>query len=174
MGAYGAPTCPVIGGDPGIVGGEFGGGGGGGAVVTVIVNAGNEAVAVPSLTLIATFANVPAAVGVPCNWPVVLLKLAHAGRLAIENVSESLFASLAVGVNEYIVPTCPVVGGEPEIVGGVFAGGAAVTVSVNGGKLEDAVPSPTLIVMLAIVPAVVGVPASPPVVMLKVAQAGRF
>ena len=70
---------------------------------TVIVNAGNDAVAVPSLTLIVMFVYVPtfAAVGVPSSRPVLVLNVAHAGRFAIENVSGLLFGSLAVGVNVY-------------------------------------------------------------------------
>ena len=49
------------------------------AVVTVIANAGSEVVALPSPTLIWMFEKVPAAVGVPCSAPVVLLNVAQAG-----------------------------------------------------------------------------------------------
>jgi hypothetical protein len=73
--------------------------------VTVIVNGGRFAVATPSLTPIVTFAKVPAAVGVPCNWPVVVLYVAQAGGLRIPKVRASPSESLAVGVNEYGVPT---------------------------------------------------------------------
>ena len=164
---YNVPTCPDVGGEPEITGGEFG------AAATVIVNAGNDAVAVPSLTLIVMFANVPAAVGVPWSRPVVVLNVvAHAGRFTIENVNGSLFGSLAVGVYEYIVPTCPDVGGDPEITGGEL--GAAATVIVNAGNDAVAVPSLTLIVMFANVPAAVGVPCSRPVLAVNVAHAGRF
>ena len=146
--------------------------------MAVIVNAGNDAVAVPSLTLIVMFANVPAAVGVPCSRPVLAVNVAHAGRLVIENVSGLLFGSLAVGVNEYIVPTCTDVGGEPEITGGEFGGGggggADVTVIVNAGNVTVAGPSLTPIVMFANVPAAGGVPCNCPVVALKLAHAGRL
>jgi len=40
------------------------------------------------------------AVGVPCSRPVVVLNVAHAGLLVIENVNESPSGSLAVGWNE--------------------------------------------------------------------------
>ena len=163
----------LVGGDPEITGGEFG------AAATVIVNAGSDAVAVPSLTLIVTFENVPAAVGVPWSWPVLAVNVAHAGRFAIENVNGLLFGSLALGVNEYIVPTCTDVDGEPEIVGGEFGGGgggggADVTVIVNAGNGTLDVPSLTPIVMFANVPAAVGVPCNWPVVALKLAHAGRL
>jgi hypothetical protein len=71
--------------------------------VTVIVNAGSEAVSVPSLTLILTFWYVPTSLasGVPWRRPVVVENDAHAGRFATSNVSVSSSASSAVGVNEY-------------------------------------------------------------------------
>jgi hypothetical protein len=123
----------------------------------VIVNAGNDVVAVPSLTLIAMLANVPAAVGVPWILPVLAVKFNHAGRFAIENVRVSpVLGSLAVGVNEYCVPTCPVGDGVPEIDGGAF--GAGATVIVNAGSEAVAVPSLTLIMTFENVPAAVGVP----------------
>jgi len=47
-------------------------------------------------------ANVPAAVGVPCKRPVVVLKVAHDGRFVMLKVNvEPLSASVADGVNEY-------------------------------------------------------------------------
>jgi hypothetical protein len=99
----------------------------------VIVNAGKDLAAAPSLTLIVMFAKVPAAVGMPWIRPVFEAKVAQAGRFVIENVSVSLFGSLAVGVNEYIVPTCAEVVGEPEIVGGEFEGGGGDGGGVGGG-----------------------------------------
>ena len=82
---------------PEIVGARFG------AELTVIVNAGNEALAVPSLTLIAILGNVPtfAVAGVPVSRPVVALNVAQLGRFAIANVSVPPSGSLAVGVKEY-------------------------------------------------------------------------
>jgi hypothetical protein len=67
----------------------------------VIENAGNATLAaLPSLTLIAMFANVPAAVGVPDSRPVLPLNVAQAGRLVMLNVSVvPVSGSLAVGVN---------------------------------------------------------------------------
>ncbi len=53
--------------------------------------------------------------------------------------------SFAVGVNVYCVPTVAVVGGVPEIVGGVFDD---ATVIANAGSAVDALPSLTLITML--------------------------
>jgi hypothetical protein len=74
------------------------------------------------------------------------------GRFEIKNVNVSPgLGSLAVGVNVYCVPTCPVGSGVPEIVGGAFGGGGgggvAVTVIVNAGRFAVAVPSLTLILM---------------------------
>jgi hypothetical protein len=60
---------------------------------------------------------VPALVGVPDSRPVVLLNVAHEGWFQIPNEMVSPSASVAVGVNEYGVPTTAVVGGVPEIVG---------------------------------------------------------
>src|SRR5436190_21110588 len=94
---------------PEIVGGRFG-------CVTAIENAGNDAVACPSLTLIAMLADVPAAVGVPWSCPVVVLNVAQVGMFATLNVSVvPVSVSLAVGVKVYSVPTLPVVAGLPEI-----------------------------------------------------------
>jgi hypothetical protein len=87
------PTVAVVAGVPEIVGGRFG-------CVTTIENAGSDAVACPSLTPIAMFANVPAAVGVPWSCPVVVLKVAQVGLFATLNVSVvPASGSLAVGVN---------------------------------------------------------------------------
>jgi hypothetical protein len=83
-----------VAGDPPIVGGRFGG------AATAIANAGNEALADPSLTLIAMLAKLPAAVGVPASRPVVVLNAAQLGRFAIANVSVPPSGSLAVGVKE--------------------------------------------------------------------------
>jgi hypothetical protein len=162
---YSVPTLPVVGGVPEIVGGRFG-------CVTTIENAGNDADACPSLTLIAMFANVPAAVGVPDSCPVLPLNVAQAGRFVMLNVSVvPVSGSLAVGVNVYSVPTLPVVGGVPEIVGGRFG---CVTTIENAGSDAVACPSLTLIAMFANVPAAVGVPDSCPVVVLNAAQVGLF
>jgi hypothetical protein len=76
--------------------------------------------AVPSLTLITMFEKLPVDVGVPVSRPVVALNVAHAGRFVIANVSVLPSGSLAVGVNEYAVPTMAEVGGVPEIVGARF------------------------------------------------------
>ena len=78
-------------GDPEITGGVFGRG------ATVIEKAGSELVPVLSLTLITILECVAAVVGVPLRRPVVVLKVAHVGRLVIENVNASPLASLAVG-----------------------------------------------------------------------------
>jgi hypothetical protein len=66
---------------------------------TVMLNAGSCALAWPSLTEIVTLLYVPGA-GIPLSCPDAALKLAHAGRLAMENVRASPLASLAAGVNE--------------------------------------------------------------------------
>jgi hypothetical protein len=93
---YAVPCTTAVDGWPEIVGARFVLG----ADVTVIENAGSDAVAVPSLTLICTLPYTPtsADVGVPLSAPVEALKAAQAGLLAIVNTSASLSASLATGV----------------------------------------------------------------------------
>ena len=78
---------------PVMVGGVF--------AVTVMSNAAKLTVALPSLTLITMPLVTPfwAAVGVPLSLPVAASKVAHAGLLVMLNVSLSLSASAAVGVN---------------------------------------------------------------------------
>ena len=119
--------------------------------------------------------NVPtfALVGVPCKRPVLVENVAHDGRFAMLNVRGLPFASAAVGVNVYCVPTVAVVAGVPVIVGATFA---AVTAIENAGNAAVAWPSLTLIRMLVKVPTFVapGVPCSAPVFALNVAHAGRF
>ncbi len=111
--------------------------------VTVIVNAGRDEVARPSLTEIVMSANVPTfALGVPLSLPSVALKVAHAGGLLIENVSGSSSGSLAVGVNVYAVPATTDVVGAPETDGGRFASGPA-TVKSNAGSNVCDLPSDT-------------------------------
>jgi len=110
--------------------------------------------------------------GVPCNCPVVVLNVAHAGLLVIENVNGSPSGSLAVGVNEYAVPAVADVAGVPEITGGLF--GAAFTTIEKAGSDADALPSLTPITMPLFVPTslAAGVPCNRPVVVLNVAHAG--
>ena len=78
---------------------EMLGGGGGAAVVTVIVNAGREAVCVPSLTLIVIGPDAPtlAAAGVPLSLPVVVSNAAHEGLPVMAKVSVLALASEALG-----------------------------------------------------------------------------
>ena len=68
---------------------------------TWIENAGSATLAVPSLTLMTMFENVPmfAVRGVPLRRPVEVLKVAHDGRLEIEKRSVvPPSGSLAAGV----------------------------------------------------------------------------
>jgi hypothetical protein len=69
------------------------------AGATVIVKAGSDFALLPSLTEMRMFENVPVAVGVPLSRPVLLLKLAQAGRLLTENVSVRPSGSVAEGWN---------------------------------------------------------------------------
>ena len=55
----------------------------------------------PSETEIVMPEEVPAAVGVPLNLPVVVLKLAHEGRPTILNVSVPPLGFVVVGVKLY-------------------------------------------------------------------------
>ncbi len=150
------------------------------------MNVGSERDASPSLTLMTIPLYVPTllADGVPLSRPVLLLKLAHVGRFAIENVSGSPSASLADGVKEKDWSCVTVVVGVPLIDGGEFGGGAlgggstggvAVTVIANVGNDRVAWPSLTLMTIPLCVPTAPaeGVPLSRPVALLKVAQLGR-
>src|SRR5690606_364173 len=125
----------------------------------------------PSLTPITMFENVPTAFGVPESRPVLVEKLAHAGMPEIEKVSASPLASLALGWNEYAVPTITLAAGTPEITGGVLAGGGVVpvvTVMRNAASEVVAVPSVTEMTMSPDVPtfAAAGVPLTRPVAAL--------
>ena len=64
---------------------------------TVIENAGNFVVALPSLTLMTMFEWVAAADGVPLKRPVVVLKEAQLGLFWIAKPNVSPLASFAVG-----------------------------------------------------------------------------
>jgi hypothetical protein len=55
-------------------------------------------------------------VGMPLSVPVEVLKLAHAGLLAIVKEGCLQREMVTVGVNAYAFPAATVVGGEPEIV----------------------------------------------------------
>jgi hypothetical protein len=143
--------------------------------LTTIENAASCALPpCPSLTPMPMFANVPtlADVGVPCNRPVELLNVAHAGRFVMLKVSVPPSGSLAVGWNEYAVPAVTDVCGTPLIVGGWL--GAALTTIWNVASCALSWPSLTPMPMFANVPtcADAGVPCRRPVVVLNVAQLG--
>jgi len=88
--------------------------------VTVMLNACNEVLALPSVTEITMFEYFPTcdADGVPPRTPVDELNQAHAGLPEMLNVSGSL--SHADGWKRYLVPAVTVVAGVPEIVGALF------------------------------------------------------
>ena len=88
------PTTAVVPGVPEIIGGV-----GGVSMDTAIVKAGSETVCEPSFTLITMPASEPTASvpGVPTNWPVFALNVAHAGLLVIEKVSPLPGAPEALG-----------------------------------------------------------------------------
>ncbi|MEQ1579368.1 MAG: hypothetical protein ABL964_02160 [Steroidobacteraceae bacterium] len=162
--AYADPTAIDVAGLPRIVGARFA------TPVTVNVKAGSEVVTLPSLTLITIPECTAAVVGTPESRPVVVLKLAHVGLLAIEKPRVLPSASVAVGWKEQLAPTATDVAGVPDMTGARFA--TAWTVMLKVGREVDAVPSLTLILIPENVPAAVGVPASLPVLVLKVAHAG--
>ena len=64
--------------------------------------AASEALCMPSLTEMTMLEYVPTfpVAGVPLNWPVLVLKVAHEGGLEIENVSVPPLGSVVVGVKE--------------------------------------------------------------------------
>jgi hypothetical protein len=77
----------------------------------------------PSLTAMRMSAHQPTVVGVPESRPVAVLKLAHAGLLAIvkRRLVLAVSGSVTAGRNEYAEPTYTQLEGVPEIVGGVAA-----------------------------------------------------
>ena len=112
--------------------------------------------------------------GVPVSCPVLVLKLAHEGRLTIRKVSA---LPLADGAKEYACPATALAEGVPVIVGGGAGGGAlCVTVIRKGPTVATPTPSETLISISFVVPtsSALGVPLSSPVAVLNVAQPGMF
>jgi hypothetical protein len=136
---YALPATTEAGGMPEITGAEF-------VAVTVMLNAGNDVVAMPSLTRIVMLAYTPALefVGEPCKRPVLVLKVAHAGKFTMLKVSALPSASLAVGLNAYADPATTEAGGVPDIVGAELL---AVTVMLNAGNAVVAMPSLTRMLM---------------------------
>ena len=115
--AYGWPAVADVGGVPLMVGARL-------PVATLIEKGASEALAVPSDTEIVTPLKVMPAkllLGVPDKRPVALLKAAHVGLLATENVSAFPSASVALGRNAYAWPAVTDVGGVPDMTGGLFA-----------------------------------------------------
>ena len=167
---YAVPTLPLVTGAPVIVGAVFDDD----VPVTVILKVVSEVEETPSVATSRMPENVPAAVGVPESRPVDVLKLAHDGRLRMENVRALPSGSFAVGWNEYGLPTVAVLGGVPVSVGDLFAFG--VTTIENEGSETFEEPSLTEIAMPLYVPAwfEYGVPESLPLCELKEAQPGWF
>jgi hypothetical protein len=88
------------------------------------------------------------------------------------NVNGSPFESWAVGLKEYGCPAIADVTGAPLITGGLFV--PARTVMEKGASEALAAPSDTVITMLEMDPAEVGVPLSLPFRLLNLAHAGLF
>lgn len=146
-------------------------------MVTVMVNPANAPVPpLPSDTETTIAALVPrlAAVGVPAIVCVPALKLSQLGKPDTDQVKVSPSASVAVGVNEYAAPGARLVNGLPLTTGERLVVAGAVTTIVNAGSDTEDLPSLTLIVIPAKVPAVGGVPDNTCVVVLKVAQLGTL
>ena len=122
------------------------------AAVTEIENAGRLVVAVPSFTLITMPDAVPTLfeAGVPLSEPLALSNVAHDGLPWMLNVSGSPSRSAAVGLNAYGWPV-----GRGRYSASLRSSAlrfACVTLMANAGRLAEAVPSLTLITMLAEVP----------------------
>ncbi len=111
--------------------------------VTAIAKAGKVALVVPSLTAMAMFEYVPtlAAVGVPDNSPVALLKVAQLGAFFTLKLSTVPLGSVVAGVKLYALPSSTEASGVPDMVGladalaGALAGALADALA---GALADA------------------------------------
>jgi hypothetical protein len=114
---------------------------------TAMLKAGSEAETLPSLTLTTMFEYVPtlAASGVPEILPVVVLNVAQEGLLAIEKVSASPLASVAVGWKLYRLFAFNEVLGVPLIFGAELP---LPTAMPKAGSEAANLPSLTLITML--------------------------
>jgi hypothetical protein len=111
--------------------------------------------------------------GVPEIVPEDASNINHVGLLVIENSSRNPLGLVAVGRNEYTLPTDATTGALPLIFGAMS--GSARTVMENGGRYAVEVPSVARIEMLPYVPTFVvgaGVPYRRPLVASKVAHEG--
>lgn len=147
--------------------------------LTAMLKAGSDAEVLPSLTRITIFEYEPACalLGVPESRPVEVLNVAHDGLFEMLNVSASPFASLAVGVKLYALPTPTDVVGVPEMRGAeLLLLEPAVTVIEKADKAALVLPSLTRIKMLLNLPTLefVGVPDKRPVDVLNAAHEGLF
>ncbi len=169
---YADPAVTLVGGVPVIVGGEDAGA----CAVTVILKDARDAAALPSLTPMTMALYVPSWLeeAVPVNAPVEVLNDAQDGLFCTEKVRVLPSGSLAAGLKEYAEPATTVVAGDPEIVGGRLAAVPPVTVIEKAGRDAEENPSLTLMTMLEVVAAVVGLPLSRPLNALNVAHAGRL
>ena len=125
---YAWSTVAPVAGEPEIVGAWFTGSGvvvGGGIVpgaTTVMSNAGRCVWCLPSVTRTWMFRYLPTLFGpgMPVSVPVDLLKLAQPGRLLTRNLMRLPSGSIAIGRNEYILPTSTTVGAVPAMIGGLL------------------------------------------------------
>jgi hypothetical protein len=174
---YWVPAMTVASGVPAIVGALLA------AATTWTEKAGSDTIVSAPATLIRILAKVPtfALVGVPTRAPVLVLKVAHPGRLTIEKVKLSPRGALTTGRKLKAWPAVMLPGGVPAIVGG--AGGVCMIDGVhgmttirNGPTVARLVPSDTTICIAAVVPtsSVSGTPESSPFVSPNVAQSGLF
>ena len=151
------------------------------AATTVIVNAGSDAVDVPSDTDMTMPGCAPTAPdpGVPLNRPVDALKLAQPGFPLMLKESACPSGSDAVGRNEYALPAVTAGAGEPLMTGSRLSGGGgspAETMMSNAGSELEATPSDTEITTPANVPTSLsaGVPESSPLSGSKLVHDGRL
>jgi hypothetical protein len=117
------------------------------AGATVTVKAASDVDALPSLTVMAMFANVPVPAGVPYSVPLELSNVAQAGLFVMLNVSRSPSASDAVGLNEYGCRTVAVFAGVPLMTGARFVV-VGLTAIEKAGSETLVVPSDTVITTL--------------------------
>ena len=155
---YATPTVPVAGGAALVIVG---------ATVPALITMLNACVALGNVPLAAVIVplNVPAVVGVPAMTPALLI-VTPPGKPVAVNVIGAV--PVAVTVRLYATPTVPVAGGAALVIVGATV--PALITMLNACVALGNVPLAAVIVPLK-VPAVVGVPAMTPALLIVTPRA---